>query len=385
MTSRSAEASSPVPVSTALVYAPFFPPATDGGGPIRSLSAFVVNAPTSWTLSVATSDRDLGAADRLTVPSNIWSSWRDVPTLYASVDRLRGLFNLWQPILTRTPDVLYVNSFFNWKFSLVPQLVTRLARPRVRMVVATRGEMGAGALGRRNAKKVLLLTLYRALRLHRRVVFHASSEMERRDIERSLGSDIEVLVRRNETLLPPTAQTSQVPPDSRIVFVGRVVPHKGLELLLQALTSVSGSVRLDVFGAEEDRAYAARCRDLADASRHDVTFHGSTEHGKILEAVRAATLLALPTAGENFGHVIVESLSVGCPVVVADTTPWSARLLEHGGGVVVDQATPEAWAQAVSSVLSLVPEEQTTMRQRAADAYDSWQEEAGPHLLDLLS
>jgi glycosyltransferase involved in cell wall biosynthesis len=370
--------------STALVYAPFFPPATDGGGPIRSLAAFVDHAPDAWTVRVATSDRDLGANVRLPVTSNSWSTWQKVPVFYASVDRLSGLVALWRLLHTSHPDVVYVNSFFNVKFSLVPQVLATIRRRAPMIVVATRGELGAGALGRRSAKKKLFTVVYRALRQHRRVVFHASSDLEQRDIQRHLGSNVDIVVRRNETLLPTAAETTPAPPDVRIIFVGRIVPHKGLSILLKALGDYASPINLDIYGAGEDAEYVELCQAEAAKLPHNITFHGSIEHEQILEAIRRATLLALPTAGENFGHVIVEALSVGCPVIVADTTPWSTRIRSSDAGVVVDTAAPEAWARALRSVTSLSQDDQNALRGRAAASFDSWQREAGDHLLKML-
>jgi glycosyltransferase involved in cell wall biosynthesis len=373
-----------VPPSSALVYAPFFPPATDGGGPIRSLAAFVDHAPNAWTVRVATSDRDLGATVRLPVTSNSWSTWQRVPVFYASVDRLGGLIALWRLLHTAHPDVVYVNSFFNVKFSLVPQVLATIKRRPPMVVVATRGELGAGALGRRSAKKKLLTVVYRALRQHRRVVFHASSDLEQRDIQRHLGSDVDIVVRRNETLLPIAAETTPAPPDVRIIFVGRIVPHKGLLVLLRALGDYASPINLDIYGAEEDAEYVETCQAEAAKLPHNITFHGSIEHEQILEAIRRATLLALPTAGENFGHVVVEALSVGCPVVVADTTPWSTHIRSSDAGVVVDTAQPESWARALRFVTTLSQDDQNALRGRAAASFDSWQTEAGDHLLQML-
>ncbi|MBF4578675.1 glycosyltransferase [Frigoribacterium sp. VKM Ac-2530] len=229
-----------------------------------------------------------------------------------------------------------------------------------------------------------MTTVYRVLGQHRRVTFHASSELEELDIKRHLGQKVRVLIRRNETLLATAAEVTSAPREARIVFVGRLVPHKGLALLLEALSQVAEPLRLDVYGAEEDAAYVERCKVLAANLSHEIAFHGSTEHEQILNAVRSSTLLALPTAGENFGHVIVEALSVGCPIVVADTTPWSTRIRTHGAGIVVDDSLAESWASAIRTVTTLSREDQNAMRQRAAQSFDFWQGEAGAHLLQML-
>jgi len=44
-----------------------------------------------------------------------------------------------------------------------------------------------------------------------------------------------------------------------------------------------------------------------------------------------ATAFVFPTLVENFGHVIAETLSVGCPVSVTANTPWT-ELIQSGAG-----------------------------------------------------
>ena len=49
----------------------------------------------------------------------------------------------------------------------------------------------------------------------------------------------------------------------------------------------------------------------------------------------SADIFLFPTRGENFGHVVAEALSVGCPVLTTPTTIWT-DLLTSGGGSVFD-------------------------------------------------
>ena len=51
-------------------------------------------------------------------------------------------------------------------------------------------------------------------------------------------------------------------------------------------------------------------------------FHGAVPHDRVAEIFRAHELFVFPTHGENFGHVVLEALVAGCPVLVSDRTPW---------------------------------------------------------------
>ena len=65
-------------------------------------------------------------------------------------------------------------------------------------------------------------------------------------------------------------------------------------------------------------------------------------------------LFLLPTRGENFGHVIFESLAAGVPVLVSDRTPWR-DLDARGSGWVRSLETPEAFVDVLESAAARDP------------------------------
>jgi glycosyltransferase involved in cell wall biosynthesis len=106
----------------------------------------------------------------------------------------------------------------------------------------------------------------------------------------------------------------------RVGFVGRLIRHKGVDVLLEA---VAGDDRLavEVFGAgEESDHLVALARRLRLADR--VTFHGHVDEGAIPEVYRRFDVLAVPSVPlpgwvEQFGRVVVEAQSSGVPVVAS--------------------------------------------------------------------
>ena len=86
------------------------------------------------------------------------------------------------------------------------------------------------------------------------------------------------------------------------------------------------------------------------------------------------------TAGENFGHTIAEALAVGRPVLLSDTTPWSARVEAGGGEVVAD----DDWAATIDRWASYSGEELASRAARAASSYDVWRSTPPePHVFEL--
>lgn len=367
------------------VLAPYFPPAVAGGGPIRTLDALTRAAPSRMHVEVLTRDRDLQARVRLDVPrSPVRDAHRTVHFL--DTGGPTGTLRLARAIRRGPrPDLTYANSVFDPLFGILPSLLERCATPRGgRLLVAPRGEFDPGALALQQAKKHRYLTLARHAGLFRRTVWHASTELEAANIRAVVGDDAVVVVRENETMLPAVARRSPVRVAGRLelVTVGRISPKKRTHLLLEALAEVSVPVRLVVVGPVDDQAYGRKCEALARALPGHVRaeFRGTRTHDEVLASIEDAHAMVTATAGENFGHTIVEAMSVGRPVLLPDTTPWSGRVAAGGGEVVPD----DGWADVLEQ---LAREDEVSLTRRAtdaADAYDAWRSaRPAPHVFEL--
>jgi len=369
------------------ILAPSFPPAFLGGGPAQTLNALVRAAPATMGLSIVTPSLDLDGSP-LEVTPDEWGAFQGAEVMYVSVHRagrlVRGLLSLRR----RRPEVVYINSFFNLRLSILPQLLSRLGFWRgATILLAPRGEMDAGALDIRAGKKRAFITLFKLLGLHRRVVWHASAADEARAIREVWGDSATVIVRENETSLPLTAATPTPHTGAlRAMFYGRIAPKKGLLLALEALQDCSRPVVFDIFGPEEDVAYSELCRDAAARvpSNVEVTFHGPIAHARSAAVLSDHDLLLMPTSGENFGHVIAEALAGACIVMSTPHTPWTDRL-EAGGGVVVASMEPARWARAIEEVAGADSQQRLGLRTRAAEQYNLWRSEnKGAHVFTLL-
>ncbi|MFL5580748.1 MAG: glycosyltransferase, partial [Gemmatimonadaceae bacterium] len=113
-----------------------------------------------------------------------------------------------------------------------------------------------------------------------------------------------------------------------------------------------------------------------------VSYRGVVPPEAARAALAAHDVLLQPSLGENYGHVIVEALSAGCPVVVSDRTPWrglaSARAgldvpLEDPGALRaalerfrdMDEATFDSWAAGARALAERVMvDDDTTARTR---------------------
>ncbi|MGR5966571.1 glycosyltransferase [Bacillus cereus] len=78
------------------------------------------------------------------------------------------------------------------------------------------------------------------------------------------------------------------------------------------------------------------------------------------------TLFLFPTFGENYGHVIVESLLAGCPVIISDQTPWK-NLENEGAGWTISLEKEETFIAALNDIVHMDSEEFQQLSRSASE------------------
>jgi phosphatidylinositol alpha-mannosyltransferase len=153
---------------------------------------------------------------------------------------------------------------------------------------------------------------------------------------------------------------------SRIVFVGRADPRKGLPVLLEAFERLPAGTVLELVGVST--------RELASlgASRGMVRAHGRVPDATRNRFLAEADVLCAPSLeGESFGMVIVEGMATGLPVVASDLPSYAAVLAE-GAGLLVPPGEPAELVAALGTLLddSEMRERFGETGRRAARRYD---------------
>ncbi|WP_194821640.1 glycosyltransferase family 4 protein [Micromonospora sp. S-DT3-3-22] len=369
-------------VATAGVFEPGF----RGGGPIRSLRFILDTLPGDLDVTLVTRDRDLGSS-------------APYPGLSGRLLRRDGrsavfYLNPWAPrhwarlvrhVRARPVDLLYVNSIWSL-FSVLAILAVALRLARVgAILVAPRGELSPGALAIRAAKKRIFLALWAPLLRLLRVRWQACSGLEERQIRANLPW-AQVMVNGNESPIPADPPPPVVAHDGplRLVFVGRISPMKNLCTALEAVAGTTRPVEFDIFGPPEDPHYWSRCqRVIAAMPGHvRVRYLGELAAADVMPTFSRYDAFLFPTLGENFGHVILESLAAGCPVVCSDNTPFS-DLIADTGGMVVRPATAAGLSRALDLLADRTPEQRAEAKATAGRRYRRWrQRRREPNVLE---
>lgn len=127
------------------------------------------------------------------------------------------------------------------------------------------------------------------------------------------------------------------------LFLGRVHPKKGVDLLLQAYAQFAREIRVSppalvIAGPSADARYRAHLesieRTLPPTAR--VIWTGMLEGDRKWGALRAAEAFVLPSHQENFGIAVAESLAVGTPVLISRPVNIADEIASAGAGFVED-------------------------------------------------
>ncbi len=350
-----------------------FLPGYKAGGPVKSMVQLLDSLPETIVVDLYTSDRDLGDTEPYPGLSGVWSAYRHHRVFRFNPRRPSHWLAVMRSVRNAGPSVLYLNSLWSPWFTIVPILlhVLRLA-PARRILLAPRGELSEAAQGISSTKKRLFLVVWRPLLRMIGCTWQASSQAEQQDILRAFPW-ARVLTQRNS---PGDAPAAEIVPSTvrpKLTYVGRISPIKNVLLAIEAVRASATPLDFDIYGPLEDREYWESCREAASTAPADVvvTYKGPLRSADVRPTLASYDAFIFPTSSENFGHVIAESLSVGCPVVTSTNTPWTATL-EDGGGVPEPSFDPGVWAAHVRAIARQPSEQRSAAKLRALNAYIRW-------------
>ena len=167
-----------------------------------------------------------------------------------------------------------------------------------------------------------------------------------------------------------TAVSRAPHPPLRACFVGRLVPYKGPDMLLEALAPLlrDGRFFLDVVG---DGPLMGGLRTFVqrEGLEHCVQFHGWLDHRDVQKIMAGANLLTFPSIREFGGAVVLEAMALGVvPVVVDYGGP--GELVTSECGIKVALGSREAIIERFRSALEQIssrPEELSTLAAKARE------------------
>jgi glycosyltransferase involved in cell wall biosynthesis len=172
------------------------------------------------------------------------------------------------------------------------------------------------------------------------------------------------------------------PPDPTILFLGHVMHHKGILVLLEAYRHVLQrlpGVKLVVAGTGSEME-VARALAASIAASDQISFVGRVRREDIPRVMQNCTLYCMPSYGEAFGLGALEAMACGRPVVGTDAGGL-AHLISDEGGRKVGMGDAPALAEAMLEILSdpLLAQRMGAANRRLVEQRYAW-----PRVIDQL-
>lgn len=305
-----------------LVFIDWYKPAYKAGGPITSCVNLIEALKNHFHFKVYTSCFDyLEKTPLQNIKIDTWRTLDGVDVFYAS-QKMQTLKFISQCIQYTPHEILWINGIFSPRFSILPLIYRNKKKP---CIVSARGMLGSNVLQFKSKKKGAFLKVAQWMNWYKGIIFHATNESEKNDIQQIFTTNKIVVVPNVPT--QPKAQITSIIKEKgelKLLMVARIAYEKNTLFALQVLQEVKGKVQLDIVGSVYDTDYFEKCKEAVLKLKPNVKvrFINSKLPAEIENLYQDYHAFYLPTLGENFGHAIAESLSYGLPIIISDKTMW---------------------------------------------------------------
>jgi len=363
------------------------------GGPSQAIVAMVQALRQAGVEAEIATTNDNGPG-LLTVPLHQRIQYQGVPVWFfprwsSSLGAVRGFifsaaFSRWLWHNLKHYDVVHIHALFCFPATAAMTMARLQAVP---YVVRPLGMLCHWSLQQSARRKQVYLKLIEASNLNHSRLLHFTSSQEQAETA-VLGLTPPGVViphgLRLPSLIPGAPQQlrqrlgigESVPV---ILFLSRLHPKKGLDLLIKALARLKAREFALVIAGEGAPDYQASLQQLVSGrGLGDRTHFLGFVEGELKNLVlQGSDLFALTSHSENFGIAVLEAMAAGLPTLVTPGVALSSVIQEQGLGYVPDQ-TLEAISQDLQLWLGQLPQARA-MGQRArayVAAHYSWQKVA---------
>lgn len=335
---------------------PSFYPAYKSGGPVRSATNLINLLKEKYLFDVFTADRDLGDDKPFEgVKIDSWDNKFGNANVFYSSSSKHSFQKLLKVLSTREFDTIYLNSFFNYRYSIQFVILFKLGLLKCEaLILAPRGELTNGAMSIKTFKKQVYLFIFKILGLKSNITFHFTSESEKIESLNFIGKSMSLVVPNMHGELPYYMSKEKAAGELNLLFLSRISPKKNLLIALAALSNIKGGiVNFTIAGEVDDSAYWHKCKAKSNSlpSNIKVNYIGAINREQVSEELFKSHMFILATLNENYGHAIVEAMMHSNLVLISDNTPWTG-VQEHGGAVVYDQNVND-YSKEIEKALSL--------------------------------
>jgi glycosyltransferase involved in cell wall biosynthesis len=338
-----------------LFVTPSYYPATRFGGPIQSvhlLAKYLV----SQNIDIKVITTNAGQENPKNFNSKDWTFKDGVKVKYFSFWGYEH-FNFSIPLFfhllfsIKKYDIVHITAVWNFPVWAASFVCTLFNKP---YIISPRGTLYPEtiALGSTKFKKIY----YRFIAQHslrNASYIHYTTQDEKQSVEKYLNLKTKGIVIPNgidTTFFDKNIDDQNVKSyisKPYILFLGRIHPKKGLDILLEAFSKLIAyhkSIQL-VLAGPDDINYKAELNILAEKYfiKDKIIFTGELKGNSKLIAYKNAKFFVLSSYSENFGMAVVEAMLMNCPVIVSNKVGIAAELETKQGVIVCKPETEDLY------------------------------------------
>ncbi len=222
------------------------------------------------------------------------------------------LTHLWRT--ARDYDVIHIHAW--WNLVSVLGCLVALMR-KVPVIVSPRGTLSNYSFHNKNNNIKSMIHSWLGKPLLKKCFIHTTSNNEHDVLKAMLPGNIVFNIPNFINLTKNRFSGYQPTDHLRIIFFSRIEEKKGLDILLDALKSVHIPYKLTIAGdGNSEYVNQLKKKALDNGIANNVNWIGFQSDNKY-QLLYEHDMMVLPSYDENFGNVVIESLSVGTPVLIS--------------------------------------------------------------------
>lgn len=366
-----------------LIFSEYYLPGYKSGGGMRTIVNTVSHLHDKFDFYIVTKDCD-GKGDNTPYPNIEYDEWNDVEKAKVFYFRNKqiNLKKIVELIKNIQPDILYTNSYFSI-FNRYLLLLNRLNRfKNLPYIISPCGELSKETIQIGKLKKNIYINLAKLANSHKNILWKASSEVEKSQMKRILGTDKRIFVAPDmvpkvfsEKVLE-VEKPKKIIGEAKMVFLSRINRKKNFNYILENISEIKGKLEIDLIGPVDDEEYWNEGQRLIKKlpSNIIVNVRGSIPHSDVLKALENYHYFLLPTQHENFGHIFLEALSAGCPLIISDRTPW-LELEKQKVGWSIPLEDPAKWQEIIQKCIDMDQNKYTLLSDNSRRFVSKWLKE----------
>lgn len=318
------------------------------GGPVRSTKNLIDALGKEYEFRVLCQDRDLGDAEQYpNIKLNDWNEVGDALVYYIPEKKFTAKLLI---RLSKEVDMIYMWGCFN-RYTIKILWLKKFKKIKIPVVIAAMGLFSPKEFRIKYWKKKIVTETMNILGLFRNIYWSATSNIEAEQIRQEVKSRKEQFFIAED--LPRKVDTETIIKEKKegelkIVWISRIAPVKNLINAIDILANIKYNIEFTIYGSVFDEKYWEKCKEKLNKLPKNIkwSFGGNIQSENVVKVLKTQHVFLFPTLGENYGHVIQESLSAGCPCIISDQTPWR-DLENYGAGYVIKLENKNGYIQKI--------------------------------------